>query len=88
MAHRITSFYHGGHVGVPNALQRWLIEATAVSGQLYVRNANAATAGEIEDPTTTAAPGDRVAALALLTFACGSMAPVATTEDSWGARSR
>jgi hypothetical protein len=36
-------------------LGRFRIEATSVAGAVLIRNANAATAGEVEDPTTTGA---------------------------------
>lgn len=51
MATRARGLYRGG----AGLIGQFHLEATVVAGEIQVRNANAATAGEIEDPTTTAA---------------------------------
>lgn len=52
----------GGIVG------RFTIEATTVAGALLIRNASAATAGEVEDPTTTAAAHTMGIAMEAVTY--------------------
>lgn len=51
MATRSRGLYRGG----AGLIGRFHLEATVVQGQLLVRNANAATAGEVENPTATTA---------------------------------
>lgn len=51
MAVRDRSLYGNGS----GIMGRFHIEATTVAGQFLIRNADAATAGEVEAPTTTAA---------------------------------
>ena len=51
MATRSRALYRGGG----GIMGRYHIEATVVSGQVVIANATAASAGEVENPTTTAA---------------------------------
>lgn len=51
MAARDRGLYRGGG----GIVGRFRIEATTTAGALLIRNASAATAGEVEDPTTTGA---------------------------------
>lgn len=51
MGTRSRGLYRGG----AGLIGQFMLEATVVAGELQVRNANVATAGEVEDPTTTAA---------------------------------
>jgi len=64
MAIRDRSLYRGGS----GLVARFHLEATVVAGQVLIRNADATTAGEVENPTTTAAADFMGLALSAVTY--------------------